>query len=78
VARFQVEVTLSMHGYISVEAGDADAAAKRVRELEVPVEFASCRGIGTALLDNFLEVHIDGVAREFAERVAPGDKPVEQ
>jgi hypothetical protein len=37
--KFQVEVDLSSHGYVEVEASDATAAGRAVRHLQVSIDW---------------------------------------
>lgn len=61
--KFQLAVEFSGHGYIDVEAADANAARVRVRRMEPKVEW---RGIDwdvdTTLCDEDLDLKIGRVA----------------
>ena len=60
--KFQVEVTATANGYLTVEAADAAAARNSIKSLEPSVEFGG-RGfeLDQSLFDRLADLRIDGI-----------------
>jgi len=65
---FQIEVTLSAHGYINVSAADAEDAKKKLRSMEPRVRWRGVEfSVDTSLCDEDLEMRIERVSVDDGE-----------